>query len=88
MYENLLLTQTAETQSYRCPSALWLGEAMVVVCAGNFVAFRSLVWESAMKLRSVPQYFSDPLALTFWGGDTGGACGGMQVRMDDMPRWL
>lgn len=60
---------------------------MVVVCAGNFVAFRSLVWESAMELQFVPQYFSDPLALTFWG-DTGGACGGMQVRMDDVSRWF
>ena len=42
MYENLLLLQTAEPQSYRCLSASKLGEAMVL-CAGNFVAFRSLV---------------------------------------------
>jgi hypothetical protein len=31
VYENLLLYQTAEPQSYRCLSASKLGEAMVVV---------------------------------------------------------
>lgn len=87
MYENLLLSQTAEPQSYRCLSAPKLGRSDG--CCALVTLSRLAHWfeRARWSFNSVPQHFSDPLALTFWG-DTGGACGGMQVRMDDMPRWL
>ena len=88
MYENLLLSQTAESQSYRCLSASKLGRSDGC-CALLMTSPRFTHWLERPRRRFnlCYNYFSDPLALTFWG-DFGGACGGMQVRMDDVHRWL
>jgi len=88
MYENLLLSQTAENPILPLPLCFKAGRSDGC-CALLMTSPRFTHWLERPRRRFnlCHNYFSDPLALTFWGDD-GGACGGMQVRMDDVPWWL
>lgn len=90
MYETLLLSQTAEPPILPLPLCFKAWAKRWLLCAlVTLSRFAHWFERAAMEMQSVPQYFSDPLALTFWG-DTEGACGGMQVRMMMMTclRWM